>query len=173
EKHAVTLAALVAAERDRDDLPAFGVVAEAGRVRHTDELKLDQRFVELEWRGDNSVQFFRVGTVRDDEIFTMDKAGRANWIVRARQRHREGPLPHLTFRDSNLARLAPAIAGLVHWRNSSSYCSRFSNYFSAELPRSNMRIPSGLSGRCSTSGCRRLAMASSYPDFQCSSMVRL
>src|SRR5262249_39189438 len=143
-----------------------------GRVRHADELKLDQRLLELQWRGDDSVEFFRVGAVRDNEIFAMDKAVRTDRIGRARQWHGERPPSHPAFRNFRLTRLAPAIAGLVHWRNSSLYHSRFSRLFLPESPRSNMRMPSGLSGRCSTSGCRRLATASSYPDFQCSSMVR-
>ena len=38
------IAAFAAAEGDRNHLAAFGVVAEAGRVRHANEFVFDERF---------------------------------------------------------------------------------------------------------------------------------
>src|ERR1700730_17861383 len=47
EEHAVAVAALAAAKAHRNDLSGFGIVAEAGGIRHTDELVLDQWLVPL------------------------------------------------------------------------------------------------------------------------------
>ncbi len=75
EKHAVGVAALAAPERDRDDLSAFGVVAEAGRVRHADELELHQRLVDLKRLRHELAQLLRIGPVGDDQIFAVDGSG--------------------------------------------------------------------------------------------------
>ena len=50
QEHAMRIAALAGpAKRHRDDLAGLGVVAEAGRIRHADELVFDQRsLVDLE-----------------------------------------------------------------------------------------------------------------------------
>ncbi len=48
QEHAVRVAALLALERHGDHLAALGVVAEAGGVRHADELVLHQRLFDLE-----------------------------------------------------------------------------------------------------------------------------
>ena len=48
QEHAVGVAALAAAEGNGDDLPALGIVAKAGGIRHADEFELDQRLLEFE-----------------------------------------------------------------------------------------------------------------------------
>jgi hypothetical protein len=48
QEHAVRVAALPAAQRDGDYLAAFGIVAEARRIRHADEFVFDDRLVNLE-----------------------------------------------------------------------------------------------------------------------------
>src|SRR5262245_43936869 len=104
EKHAVAVTALATTERNRDDLAAFGVVPKASRIRHADELELDQRLLEFQRLRHESVQFFGIGTIGDDEIFAMDKAVRTDRIGWARQRHCEGPPPYLAFSNSSLAK---------------------------------------------------------------------
>src|SRR5262249_29071202 len=48
EEHAMGVAALAAAEAYRNDLSGLGIVAEAGGIRHADELVLDDRLVHFE-----------------------------------------------------------------------------------------------------------------------------
>src|SRR6516162_1711999 len=45
QEHTMRIAALVAAERHRNHLAGFGVIAEAGRVRHADKLVFDNRLI--------------------------------------------------------------------------------------------------------------------------------
>src|SRR5215472_12947684 len=104
EKHAMGVAALAALERDWDHLPALGVVAETGRVRHSDELELDERLVDLERLGNELAQLARVRAVRDDEEFAVNEPIWPDRKSRTRQRHRERPLAH--FLLSHLSLLA-------------------------------------------------------------------
>src|SRR5262245_65215385 len=92
EKHAMGVAALAALERDRDHLSALGVVPEAGRIRHADELEFDQRLLDLERFRKNLAQLPRLGAVRDDEKLTMVKTIWRDRISRTRQRHLERSL---------------------------------------------------------------------------------
>jgi hypothetical protein len=51
QEHAMRIAALAAAERHRNHLAGFGVIAEAGRVRHADKLVFDNRLIDLQRSG--------------------------------------------------------------------------------------------------------------------------
>jgi hypothetical protein len=88
------VAAFAALERDRDHLSALGVVAEAGRIRHADELELDQWLVDLERLGNELAQLARIRAVRDDEKLAMIEPIGPDRVSRTRQRHRERPLAH-------------------------------------------------------------------------------
>lgn len=90
EKHAVGVAALAASEGDRDDLPAFGVVAKAGRVRHANELEFDQRLAHLKRLRHKVAQFLRIG---DDQILPVAEAIWAGREGRAGQGHGECARP--------------------------------------------------------------------------------
>src|SRR5262249_34514398 len=94
EKHAMGVAALAALERDRDHLSTLGVVAEASRIRHADELELAQRFVDLERIRNEIAQRRGISSVRDDEKFAMVKSIGPDRISRTCQRHSESPLAH-------------------------------------------------------------------------------
>jgi hypothetical protein len=72
EVHGVDVAAELASETDGDHLPAFGVIAEAGGVRHPDELVLDDRVGEFQRRRDHRAQRIGGGPVGDDEEFAID-----------------------------------------------------------------------------------------------------
>ncbi len=76
EEHAVGIAALAPLEGNRDDLAALGVIAEAGRVRHADELELHQRRRDLERLGHELAQLCGIGAVGDDQIFAIDRIDR-------------------------------------------------------------------------------------------------
>ena len=82
EEHAVGVAALAAAERDRDHLPALGVIAEAVRIRHADEFVFHQRLalVEFERLGHHGAQLHRIGAVGDDQVFAVDEPVRSRRI---------------------------------------------------------------------------------------------
>ena len=86
------VAAFDALVLDRNDLARLGVVAEAGRVRHADELVLDDRLVERQRLRNDGFESRLVGPVRDDQIFAVDEAIGSGRKRRARQRHREGAL---------------------------------------------------------------------------------
>src|SRR5713101_4651154 len=90
EEHAVRIAALAAAESDRDDLAGLGVIAVASRVRHADELVFDDSPVRHERLRDQRAELLRVGAVGDDEILAVDEAVGPRRIGRARQRHGKG-----------------------------------------------------------------------------------
>ncbi len=74
QEHGVGVAAFDAVEFDGDDLTGFGVVAEAGRVRHADEFVFDDRFVEGEGLGNDFFESFAVGAVGDDQVFAVYEA---------------------------------------------------------------------------------------------------
>ena len=97
EEHAVSVAALAAAEGNGNYLPALGVIAEAVRIRHADEFVFHQRFalVEFERLGHHRAQLRRIGAIGDDQVFAVDEPVRSGRIGRAGQRHREGALQHL------------------------------------------------------------------------------
>ena len=109
EKHAVRIAAFAALERNRDDLPALGVIAEAGRVGHADELELDQRLIDLKRLRHELAQLLGIGAVGDDEEFAIDEAIGTDRLGRTGQRHCKRPLPHLAlFHDARSCfRIAP------------------------------------------------------------------
>src|SRR6516164_3227297 len=97
EEHAVAVAALAAAEAHRNDLSGFGIVAEAGGIRHADELVLDEGLVHLERLRDDRAQLVRVRSIRNDHEFSVDETIRARRIGRVRQRHGECPRLDLCF----------------------------------------------------------------------------
>ena len=80
EKHAMGVAALAALKRDRNDLSALGVVAEAGRVRHADEFELHQRLIDFERLRHQLPQPLRIGAITDDEKFAIVEAVRADRV---------------------------------------------------------------------------------------------
>ena len=93
----MAVAALAAAKPHRNDLSGFGIVAEAGGIRHTDELVLDQRLVHLERLRHHRAQLVRIRAIGDDQEFPVDETIRARRIGRARQRHGECPRLDLCF----------------------------------------------------------------------------
>ena len=112
--HRVHVAAGLAAEAHGDHLAAFGVVAEAGRVRHADEFELDDRIGHLERRGNHRAQRVRIGPVRDDEELAIDEPVRPGRKRRAGQRHRVGAL-RLT--SSSVIAIVLATAGFRRARS--------------------------------------------------------
>jgi hypothetical protein len=97
KKHAVRIAAFAAAERDRNDLAGFGVVAEPRRIGHADELVIDRVAVGQERFRHDRPEFLRIGAIGDDEVLAVGKpvgTGRIGW---ARQWHREGALADLVL----------------------------------------------------------------------------
>jgi hypothetical protein len=65
--------ALLSLQADRNHLPGFGVVAEAGRVRHADEFVFDDRLGDFERLRHHGGQRIRVGAIGDDEIFAVEE----------------------------------------------------------------------------------------------------
>src|SRR5262249_50337965 len=158
EEHAVAVAALAAAEPHRNDLSGFGIVAEAGGIRHTDELVLDERLVHLERLRHHRAQLVRIRSVGDDHEFPVDETIRARWIGRARQRHGECPRLDLCFLH--------AVLLLIGWVSESRCC-----HSRPSMATSNVATPVSSVGRCSASGWRSVRMASLYPAFQWSIML--
>ena len=78
----------------RDDLTAFGVVAEAGRVGHADELVVHHRLGKFERFRHDTAQRLGIGAILDDEVLAIDEAVGAGWKSRVRQRHGEGLRSH-------------------------------------------------------------------------------
>src|SRR5215813_7696461 len=97
KEHAVAVAALAAAEAHRNDLSGFGIVAEAGGIRHPDELVLDEGLVHLERLRDDRAQLVRIRSIGDDHEFPVAETIRARRIGRVRQRHGECPRLDLCF----------------------------------------------------------------------------
>src|SRR5262245_24741686 len=97
QEHAVGVAAPLAPERHGDHLAGFRVVAEAGRVRHADELILDQRLGDLERLGHDGAQPLGIGPVGDDQKLAVDESirpAREGWTGK---RHREGVRENVGF----------------------------------------------------------------------------
>src|ERR1700733_6402691 len=94
QKHAVGVAALPALKRNRDHLPALGVVAEAGRIRHADELELHQRLADLQRLRNEFAKLLWIGPVSDNQELAIDEAVRSNRIGRTGEWHRERALLH-------------------------------------------------------------------------------
>src|SRR2546421_3096121 len=92
QKHAVRIATLAIAESDRNDLAGFGVIAEPSRIRHADELVLDGVAFGQQRLWHYRAEFFRVGTIGDDEVLAVNEAIRPPRIGWARQWHGEGAL---------------------------------------------------------------------------------
>jgi hypothetical protein len=97
QEHAMGVAALAPAERDRDDLAGLGVVAEAGRIRHADELVFDDGLVHLERLRHQRAQLLEVGPIGDDHIFALPEAIGSRRIGGAGERHGKGALTHVGF----------------------------------------------------------------------------
>src|ERR1700704_2476501 len=97
QEHAVGVAAPLAPERDGDHLAGFGVVAEASRVRHADELVFDQRLGDLERLGHDGAQPLGIGPVGDDQILAIDESIRPAREGRTGERHREGLRENVGF----------------------------------------------------------------------------
>src|SRR6516164_5172967 len=98
------IAALAAAEGHWNHLAGFGVIAEAGRIRHADELVFDDRFIDLQWLRHQRAQLIRISPVSDDEIFSLTEAVGSRWKRGARQRHCKSPRPHITFLHGDFPR---------------------------------------------------------------------
>jgi hypothetical protein len=94
QEHLVGVAAGLAPPAHRDHLAALGVVAEAGRIRHADELVIHHRLDDLQRLRHHPAQRLRVGAVADDEVLAVDEAVGPGREGRAGQRHGEGGLPH-------------------------------------------------------------------------------
>src|SRR5262249_23401576 len=97
QEHTVRIAAFAALEGHRYDLAGFGVIAEAGRIRHADKLIFDDGFIDLQRLGHKRAQFIRFSPVSDDEIFPLTEAIGSRRKRGARQRHGQSPRPHITF----------------------------------------------------------------------------
>src|SRR3546814_7579954 len=74
EEHLVCVAADFAIETDRDDLAALSVVAEAGRVRHADELVVHNWLGDLQRLRHHPAQRQGIGAVANDEVLAVDEA---------------------------------------------------------------------------------------------------
>src|SRR5215831_12470742 len=97
QEHTMRIAALAAAEGHRNHLAGFGVIAEAGRIRHTDKLVFDDGLIDLQRLRHQRAQLIRISPVRDDEIFPLTEAVGSRRKRGARQRHGKCPRPHITF----------------------------------------------------------------------------
>src|SRR6516162_559539 len=104
QEHTMRIATLAAAEGNRNHLAGFGVIAEAGRIRHTDKLVFDDRFIDLQRLRHQRAQLIRISPVSDDEIFPLTEAVGSRRKRGARQRHRKSPRPHITFLHGDSSR---------------------------------------------------------------------
>lgn len=91
------IAAGDAVERHRNHLTRLAIVAEAGGVGHVDELELDDRFDELQWRRNDLFECFRIRTVGDDQEFAIDEAIRTGRERRVVNRHGESIATDFVF----------------------------------------------------------------------------
>src|SRR5262245_2609934 len=73
----------------RYDLAAFGVVAEAGGVRHADELVRDCVTGHFQWLRHHFAQRIDVGAIGDDDEFAIVELVRSPGIGRVVERHGE------------------------------------------------------------------------------------
>ena len=89
QEHGVAVAAFLALELHGYDLSGLGVVAEPGRIRHADELVLDDRLVERKRLRHHRLERLPVRPVGDDEELAIDEPIGARRESRARQRHRK------------------------------------------------------------------------------------
>src|SRR5262249_48994702 len=136
----------------------FGIVAEPGGVRHTDELVLHQRLVHLERLRHHRAQLVRIRSIGDDHEFPVDETIRARRIRWVRQRHGECPCHDLCFLHAAL---------LLIWWVSASCCGH-SRPLTAT---SNVATPVWSVGRGTASGWRNVRIASLYPAVQWSIML--
>ena len=105
------VAALPAPKRNRDYLPAFGVIAKAVRVRHADEFVFHQRLaaVDIERPGHNRAKLHRIRAVRYDQVFAVDETVRSPRI---------GRIPMVLATIPRAARLVP-----VWFRICKAFCT--------------------------------------------------
>src|SRR6185312_15861367 len=83
QEHAVRVSAPATSERYWDNLTTFGVVAETGGIRHSNELKLDERLIDLERFGHDRSEPLTVGSVSNHHEFSVDEpiwTRRISWI---------------------------------------------------------------------------------------------
>src|SRR5262249_54106129 len=132
-------------EGNRYDLTSFRVVAEAGRIRHADELVTDERraLVELQRLRHNRSQFGWIGTVGDGQVFAIDEPVRTRRVGRGGMRTCKPPLAHFCLSHS-----------------SRSFPMHRCGHSRPSLWKSKVKIPSRLLGRSSTSGWRSVRTAS-------------
>ena len=97
EKHLMNEAAGLTLIGHRNDLTAFGVVAETGRVWHADELVVHHRLGKLERFRYDPAQRFGIRPVLDDEVFAVGEAVGAAWKRRVRQWHGERCRAHVVM----------------------------------------------------------------------------
>src|SRR3546814_8814490 len=93
--HLVCVAADFAIETDSDDLAALSVVAEAGRVRHADELVVHNWLGDLQRLRHHPAQRQGIGAVANDEVLAVDEAVGSRRIGGAGRWHGEGVLPQV------------------------------------------------------------------------------
>ena len=97
EEHRVHVAAALLAVADGHDLPCLRVIAETGRVGHANELELHNRVRHLKRRRDDSGKRAGIGSVGDDQEFSIHEPVWTRRIGRARERHRKRAFPDFAF----------------------------------------------------------------------------
>src|ERR1700744_3069308 len=85
--HRMHIRAVLAAKTHRDHLARFGVVTEARRIGHANELVLHERILDFQRLRHDRTQRIKVGTVGDDKELAVDEAIGAGREGRARKRH--------------------------------------------------------------------------------------
>jgi hypothetical protein len=82
-------------EAHGDDLSGLGIVAEARRVRHADELVGDRVPDDLERLGHHGTEQFGIGPIGDDDEFAIVEAVGRFRVSRIVERHGEGFRAHV------------------------------------------------------------------------------
>src|SRR5215471_2684318 len=154
EIHGVHVAALLdgpagSTKPHRNDLTGFRVVAEAGGVRHADELVRDRVTGHFQWFRHHFAQRIDVGTVGDDDKFAIVELVRSPGIGRVVERHGESLGTDIGELHGSVSSLLPKCIELNHAADPRSCCAR-----------SKVKTPSAPSGRCNTSGWRSVRTAS-------------
>jgi hypothetical protein len=95
----MSVATLPAAEGNRDDLAAFGIIPKTCGVRHPNEFIFYERLllIDLERFWDDLAKSGRVGPVGNDHILAIDETVWPRRVSGARQWHRKGALAHVKF----------------------------------------------------------------------------
>src|ERR1700756_4275967 len=91
------ITAFAAAKRYRDDLSGLGIVAESGRIRHSNKFVFDDRLIDLERFRHDRLQSVEIGPILDDEISSLTESIRPTREGGAGQRHCKCTLSYLGF----------------------------------------------------------------------------